>query len=261
MRRWPYPASRHILSAMGLVGERKATAAAILCFYALFFLLNAIAIPDESLVAYMASLAALYGVGFFALVAGYFWARWFAIGLGLYGFIVGSLVIWQIGAEPVVVFYAATHGLIALFLWGRRVAEHFDGRKDWRARFHLDDNATNRLGKAVIRASISLPFLLAYALVPRSEMMTWAVAFAVSAWAGLGLLGLLRMRTWGVLTIMTAALAMLAAVAQATLPEAQTAMANFHDVSAAGTGLIAAVLLLTATLPFIGPMVRHLRGQ
>ena len=33
------------------------------------------------------ALAAVYGLAFFALVAGYFWARWYAVGVGLFGVI------------------------------------------------------------------------------------------------------------------------------------------------------------------------------
>jgi hypothetical protein len=242
---------------MGFVGERKAISCAILALYTLIFILSAFSIPDPRLVPFLGSLAATYGLSFFAVVAGYFWARWFAIGLGLYGLSTGFLVIWQIGPEPVVVFYALTHGAVSLLLWGPRVAAQFDGRTDWRERFHMDENATHRLGRAVIRVGLTLPFLLAYGLAPREDAGQMLLAAAAVGLAGAGIWGLLRLRTWGVLAMVAGALAIASSTVLATSPLfAATAVAG--DVT--GTGLAAAILLAAAAAPFAGPMLRHLRG-
>jgi hypothetical protein len=69
-----------------LTGERRAIAAAILAFYVFVFLVLAMLLPAEWERTFMA-LGLVYGAGFFALVAGYFWARWYAIGLGMSGLI------------------------------------------------------------------------------------------------------------------------------------------------------------------------------
>lgn len=237
---------------MGLVGERKAIASAILALYTLIFLLSALSIPDQRLVPFLSSLAATYGLGFFAVVAGYFWARWFAIGLGLYGLSTGGLMIWQIGPEPVVMFYAVTHGLISVLLWGPRVASQFDGRSDWRERFHMDENATHRLGRAVIRVGLTLPFLLAYGLAPRDDAGQTILALGALGLACAGIWGLLRLRTWGVLVMLAGAVAVAAG--------AFTAAPLSQAVDATTTGVAAAILLAAATAPFAGPMLRYLRG-
>ena len=86
---------------MKLVGERRALAAAVMVFYFLFY--GGIAfsglVPELSRAFY--AIAGVYGLAFFSLVAAYFWARWFAIGVALYGVIVGALGMWQVGAEPI----------------------------------------------------------------------------------------------------------------------------------------------------------------
>lgn len=238
---------------MALVGERKAVASAILALYTLIFFLTALSVPDPRLVPFLSSLAATYGLSFFAVVAGYFWARWFAIGLGLYGFSTGFLLVWQIGPEPVVLFYALTHGAISVLLWGPRVAAQFDGRVDWRERFHLDENATHRLGRAVIRVGLTLPFLLAYGLAPREGAGQMLLAAGAVGLAGLGIWGLLRLRTWGVLTMIAGAAAILV-----TAPSTVTPLAISADVAA--SGVVGAILLLAAAAPFVGPMLRYVRA-
>jgi hypothetical protein len=238
---------------MGFVGERKAISCAILALYTLIFVLSAFSIPDPRLVPFLGSLAATYGLSFFAVVAGYFWARWFAIGLGLYGLSTGFLLIWQIGPEPVVVFYALTHGAVSLLLWGPRVAAQFDGRTDWRERFHMDENATHRLGRAVIRVGLTLPFLLAYGLAPREDAGQIVMAAAAVGLAGAGIWGLLRLRTWGILAMVAGALAIAASTVLSASP-------LFLSADATGTGLVAAILLAAAAAPFAGPMLRFVRS-
>lgn len=239
---------------MGLVGERKATAAAVLALYALIFLIIALSAPDPSLVPYVSGIAAIYGGGFFALVAGYFWARWFAIGLGVYGMGVGALLLWQIGPDPIALFYTGTHGMVSLMLAGKQMATQFDGRTDWRDRYHLDENGTQRLGRAVIRVGISLPVLLAYGLAPRDSALDMLLVSMAVGLCGLGVLGMLRLRTWGILALMGGAIAVLGT----TLVTAPLAAASIQtDLAATGT-LCAAMILMVVT-PFLAPMMRYLR--
>lgn len=238
---------------MALVGERKAVASALLALYALIFFLSALSIPDPRMVPFLSSLAATYGLGFFAVVAGYFWARWFAIGLGLYGFSTGFLLVWQIGPEPVVVFYALTHGAISVLLWGPRVAAQFDGRPDWRERFHMDENATHRLGRAIIRVGLTLPFLLAYGLAPREGAGQMMLAMGAVGLAGFGIWALLRLRTWGVLAMLAGAAAIVI-----TAPATAAPLGLAADVAA--SGVVGAILLVAAAAPFFGPMLRYVRA-
>src|SRR5688500_7519557 len=105
---------------MKLVGGRRALAPVIFAFYFLMYLMAVLqgGVPPEYAKAFSA-IAGVYGLAFFSLVAGYFWARWYAVGVGLYGVIVGVVAIWQErSAEPVYLFILLTHLAAALMLWG-----------------------------------------------------------------------------------------------------------------------------------------------
>src|SRR4051812_26636554 len=186
---------------MKLVGERRALAAAVMAFYFLLYGVVAITqvLPDFSRA--FAAIAGVYGLAFFALVAGYFWARWYAVGVGLYGVITAAVGMWQIGAEPVLLFIGGTHLAATLFLWGHAMSEPYDGQSAWREKFHMDESAVQRLGRSVIRAGVSLPFILLYALVPRQGESSMVMALVAFVLAAAGLRGLVRLKTWGVLAL------------------------------------------------------------
>ena len=76
---------------MKFVGERRALAAAIMAFYFLLYILMAVAQLAPEMTKMLAAIAGVYGLAFFALVAGYFWARWYAVGVGLYGVITAAV--------------------------------------------------------------------------------------------------------------------------------------------------------------------------
>ncbi len=173
------------------VGERRALASAVLVFYAGVYGLMALsgALPPEWTNAFTA-MGGVYGLAFFSLCAGYFWARWFALGVALSGVITGVVSLWQIGPEPVLLFVGGTHLAATLLLWGQAMAAPFDGQTAWRQRFHIDEHAAQRLGKAIIRAGVSLPYILLYALAPKPD----AAQLAVLALTGIGMIGLLRLR-------------------------------------------------------------------
>ena len=90
---------------MKLVGERRALAAVIFAFYFLQYLMAVLMgqIPPEYANAF-AAIAGVYGLAFFSLVAGYFWARWYSVGVGLYGVIIGIVAVYKEGTEPVYQF-------------------------------------------------------------------------------------------------------------------------------------------------------------
>ena len=139
---------------MKLVGERRAIACAILALYGFFYLVIAMSGQQPALAPALGALAGCYGLAFFGLVAGYFWARWYAVGLCLYGVITTAVGIWQLGPEPILLFVGGTHLVATLALWGDSMAVSYDGQTSWRDRFHMDDNAVQRLGRAVIRAGV-----------------------------------------------------------------------------------------------------------
>jgi hypothetical protein len=236
---------------MKLVGERRALAASVMAFYTLLYGLVALSdvVPDFGRA--FAALAGVYGLAFFSLVAGYFWARWYAVGVGLYGVITGVVGIWQLGAEPVLLFVGGTHLAATLLLWGQAMSQPYDGQTEWRQRFHMDENSVQRLGKSVIKAGVSLPFILLYALMPRPEGASMLAPLVALALAGLGFRAVVRLRTWGVMALGAAGVLML------SLATADVATAGLS--TAVMKPAIAGALLIAAAVPFLAPMIRWLR--
>ena len=226
----------------------------MLALYMLVYLLNALLGPGE-LKLLFGALGGLYALTFFALVAGYFWARWFAIGVGLYGVIGAIMAIVQLGVDEQFLFYGGTHAIVSLFLWGGHMARDFDGRSEWRKRFHLDENATRRLGKAVIRIGITLPILIIYGLAPRESAFETLLMLSVVGVALLGIRGVLTMRTWGVLLVGISAVAVAGTVAVTS----SFACVGFGvGLELQPTGLATALLLTACATPFVAPIVRFL---
>ncbi|TMQ09993.1 MAG: hypothetical protein E6J91_28430 [Deltaproteobacteria bacterium] len=215
---------------MKLVGERRALAAAIMAFYFLFYGVLAYSQIAPDFTKAFAAIAGVYGLAFFSLVAGYFWARWYSVGVGLYGVISAAVGIWQIGAEPLLVFMGGTHLAATLFLWGQTMSEPYQ-----------------RLGRSVIRAGVSLPFILLYAFVPRPDGAA-ALALVAFVLAAVGLRGLVQLRTWGVLAIGVAGALILAMVS------ADVAARGFDAFAVRPT--IAAGMLISAVVPFLRPIAR-----
>jgi len=238
---------------MKLVGERRALAAAVMAFYFLLYGVIALSqmVPDFSPA--FAAISGVYGLAFFSLVAGYFWARWYAVGVGLYGVITAAVGMWQLGPEPVLVFVGGTHLAAALLLWGEAMSQPYDGQTAWRERFHMDENAVQRLGRSVIRAGVSLPFILLYALAPKPDAGSLLASLVALTLTGLGLRALLQLRTWGVMALGMAGVLLMG------LATAEVATAGL--TTAVMKPALAGVLLIAAALPFLAPMVRWVRAR
>ncbi|HEY3802764.1 MAG TPA: hypothetical protein VGL61_09140 [Kofleriaceae bacterium] len=233
---------------MKLVGERRALASVIFALYALFYFVLAASAVQPELDRALYALCGVYGLAFFALVAGYFWARWYAVGVGLYGVIVGALGMWQVGPEPIILFIGGTHLAAAAMLWGEAMSASYDGQTKWRERFHMDDNAVHRLGRSVIRAGVSLPIVLLYALAPRAVSgASFMLAIPALLLVAVGFRALVKMKTWGVLALGTAGGLLLVSAALA------------HGGASLWPALSGA-LLASAALPFAAPMLRFVRG-
>ena len=174
---------------MKLIGERRALASSVLIFYAFLYALVAIASPlPEWMPAYLA-LASVYALGFFAVVAGYFWARWYAIGVSLFGAISAAVGMWQMGPEPLLLILGGSHLFIAVALSGESMQGPFEGQEQWRLRFHMDDHAVRRLGRSVMRAAFGLPYVLLYALAPKpGNALVFAARLLEACAVGLGVL-------------------------------------------------------------------------
>ncbi len=240
-----------------LTGERRAVAAAVLAFYSFLFLVVSMA-PPPGWGATFGALSAVYAMGFFGLVAGYFWARWFCVGLGMSGLISAGISLFQVGPEPALLFYGGTHGVISLLLWGREMSKAFDGQTEWRERFHMDENATHRLGKAVIRVGISLPYMVMYALAPRDGAGETLAMAAGLGLVSLGVWGLMRMRTWGALAIGAGAVTTLATVATSAVV---IPLQGGYGLNVLALGLGGSLLALAAVAPLVGPLLRFVTGS
>jgi hypothetical protein len=258
-------------SRMALVGERKACGAAVLAFFTSIFSINALAGPP-GLAPLFGSLAAVYGLAFFGLVAGWFWARWYATGIAFSGLAMAAMLGYQVGLDPIVWIWGGAHAAVLACLLGAGPASAFDARPDWKTKWRMDEAAANRLGKAVQRAGASLPYLVMAGLAPKQGSNLSAFAAVAALTLGVaGLRGLVKMRSWGVLaTAGAAGLSLLAAAgaASALYPAAAVAQAGLSHtgfpIAAAlwsGAGVAATLLLVAAVAPFAGPTLRFLRGR
>ncbi len=237
---------------MRLVGERRAVAAAVFAYFGILFVMLAYVSPPQ-LVPMLVGLAGAYAVAFVGVVALWFWARWYAMGLGFSGLVLAAIVTFQLGGiEPAIVFFGAAHALVCLALLGHGPASAFDGRRDWRERFRLDDNGVNRLGKAVTRAGASLPYLILAGLAPREGLGLVLGAFALVAGV-MGLRAIVRMRTWGLFA--------LAAAGAAAVGVHPTAVAASGEVWLFAWPWVGSVLCAAAVAPFVPDMLRSLRAR
>jgi hypothetical protein len=236
---------------MKLVGERRALAAICFAIYFLLYLFLGLADLQPGMAKALFALSGVYGLAFFALVAGYFWARWYAVGVGLYGIIVAAIGMWQLGPEPILVFIGGTHLVAVLSLWGHAMSEGYDGQTAWREKLHMDENAVQRLGRSVIRAGVSLPMVLLYALAPKPGSAELIVSLAALALAGFGFHAMIKLRTWGVMAVGLAG-GMLLSLAGV---EYMTHANELHMLKPALGGS----LLLLAAAPWIAPIARYFR--
>jgi hypothetical protein len=239
------------LTQFGLVGERKALALLCLAAYAtLFALMGLIAmsqIPEWT--ACFFAMAACYGVGFFAVAAGWFWGRWFAVGLGYSGLTMAIMAIVATRDLSVAMLvFGAMHGLMAICLLGEKMQAVYEARTDWRQRWKLDDQGVARVRASVTRAASSLPSLILWVLAPRE-----GAEVALLALAGIGLFGLLRGRAWGVLVLGASGFAAIAGAAASAISGHTEPLAFGDGAGVIPSGWLAAaagVALLAATAPF-----------
>lgn len=243
-----------------LTGERKAVSSALLALYGFLFLIVCMQ-PPPGWEKVFIGLTLIYWVGFFGVVAGYFWGRWYALGLGLSGLASAGISIFQMGPEPVLVFYGVTHGLISIALWGNQMAKTFDGKLEWRKRFHLDEQATDKLGKAITRLGMSLPYVIMYALAPKNGSALAGIAgFAGLGLAGLGFFGFLKHRTWSLAALVGGAVMTYGSV---LVYSPTLTLSDANTLSSAGvlaSGLLATSLLVAATQPYWKSVVRALKA-
>jgi hypothetical protein len=232
---------------MKLVGERRAIAAIVFAFWFVMYLMNAL-MGGGPLTKLLYGMAGVYGLAFFSLVAGYFWARWYSVGVALFGVIVAAIGLYQMGPEFQVLMIGITHLSAVVMLWGHTMSQVYDGQTAWREKFHMDEHAVQRLGRSVIRAGVSLPMVIIYGLAPKdpAETALWAGALVL---ATLGLSALVRLRTWGVLAVGAAGGLMLSLGAMQLATDGAFVLAP----------ALAGSLLVFAAWPWAQPLLRTIR--
>jgi hypothetical protein len=238
-----------------MVGIRRSLALLILGFYVTQFAMTAWLGPEELFACYL-GLALTYGLAFVALGAEWFWARWFAIGVGNFGSLL-LLVLLKVGMEPIIAFFGFTHLAVAVLLLGEGMAARYEHSEATAERWNFHEESLILMRRAVKSAGSTIPFLILYALAPRPEALQ-LTALALGAW---GLWGLLRGRTWGVLALGAAGLvALVDGLGLFGAPPVGYLLLSPHGVVVCGAvaGLLAAGLLVIPAI-FGAPMLRALR--
>jgi hypothetical protein len=255
--------------SVGFVGERKAVALLSLSFYVTLFFLMILSARTElpEWLPLFVGLFLVYLVAFLGVAAEWFWGRWFATGLGYWGLTMAGMgIVTSRSFAPPLVFFGLTHGLVALGLWGPKMAAVFEAKPGWRQRYKLDDEGVLKVRRSVTRAASSIPALIMFALAPRESAGLVALSLAL---VGVG--GLLLLRTWGVFALLAAAVAGL----MPALSHFSGAPGSFEDAPLrvlgsakelffpgyALSGLLAVALLIAAATPFTGSMIRYLRRR
>lgn len=263
------------LQEFGFAKTRRAVAALGLSFFVVLYSMLALNAPPGWGPAFLA-LSACYLVAFLGLAADWFWGRWFASGLGWSGFMVAIVSTVMLGWVWPLVIYGALHGLVVALLLGKKMSELYDLQPQWRERYEMDDLGVARLRKTVTRSAASLPSVILWALGPKEPgqgMTHLLLTVGLGVLAAGGLAGVLRMRTWGVLALGSAAVALLVhGGLHRNLPEFSGALPLLGQPSTMGalgglpglvallalTSAVAGVGLLVSAAPFAGPMLRSL---
>lgn len=239
------------------LGIRRAISLLLLSLYFWNFLLVALLGPDELYACY-ASLAAVYGVAFVGVAAEWFWARWFAVGLGHFGAF-SLLALPQTGPEPTLIVFGVSHLIISLFLAGEGMAARYEHSESTAERYNFQEESLVLMRRAVRSAGMSLPFLILFTLGPRPELLhLTALGLGVA-----GVIGLLRARTWGLLATGAAGalaladgLGLFGAPTHGYFLTTPTGSLILHGP---GFALLAATMLLVP-FSFARPLARALRG-
>jgi hypothetical protein len=238
-----------------MIGTRRAIALLILSFYFFYFGVLALVAPDE-LIAMSLALMLVYGLAFFALAAEWFWARWFAIGLGNFGSLM-LLLLFKVGFEPVYVIGGVTHLLVAVCLMGEGMAAKYEYSEKASERWNLQEDSIALMRRAVKSAGSTLPVLIIYTLGPRPEWMHLALLATGVA----GFVGLVRGKTWGPLALgATGLVCLLDGLGVFGPPTISFLMVGADAPVLYGKAGVFAGATMLVVLPFVGPMVRFLRN-
>ncbi len=252
---------------IGYEKPRVAVALLPLSLFSFLYLLGTLNAPPEWKGA-LGGLMVCYLTAFLALASEWFWARWFASGLGWSGSVVAVAAMVMTGWNPVLAVYGALHAIVVVMLLGPKMAARYDLQPGWRERFGMDEYGVIRLRKAVTRAAAALPSVIVWALGPRDGDGSIASLIVGVSLAVLGLHGLLRLRTWGLLALGGAAVAVLVGGASgypwpADMFEAGIPITGYEPVrlvmSSATSAAALALVLVAAVSPFARGAFRYVR--
>ncbi len=239
-----------------MVGIRRAIALLFLGFYVTQFAMTAWLGPHELYAAFL-GLTLCYTLAFIGVAAEWFWARWFAIGVGNFGSLL-LIVLLQQGMEPIIAFFAFSHLAISLLLAGEGMAARYEYSEAATERWNLQEESLTLMRRAVKSAGSTIPILILYTLgpSPEPEFMHWAaLGLGVT-----GLYGLLRGRTWGVLSLGAAGTIAACEFFFGTPTAGYLMLSPFGGPVVGGTGInLLASGLLVVPLLFARPMLRMLR--
>ena len=240
-----------------MIGIRRALALLILSFFVIQFGAAAWLGPGE-LVAVNIGLALVYGIAFFGLAAEWFWARWFAMGVGNFGSLM-LLVLLKVGFEPLFVFFGVSHLLVVVMLMGEGMAARYEYSEKTAERWNFQEDSLALMRRAVKSAGSTLPLLILYALAPRPELLQLALLGTGIA----GFIALLRGKTWGPIALgATGLLCLLDGLGVFGPPTIGVLMLSPEGLPAVGgkVGVFAGGLMLVL-VPFLAPMTRFLRRE
>jgi len=257
---------KQLLERLGNIGyERPRVAVALLplSLFSFVYLLGALNAPPEWKGA-LAGLAVCYLTAFLALGSEWFWARWFASGLGWSGSVVAVAAIIMTGWNPILGIYGGLHAIVVMMLLGPKMAGRYDLQSGWRERFGMDEFGVVRLRKAVTRAAAALPSVIIWALGPREGDGSVVLLIAGVSLTVLGLHGLLRSRTWGVLALGGAAAAVLIGGSSPVSSLGSGSLGGLEPlgvvVSSPGSTAALALLLAAAAAPVVRGAIRYVRS-
>ena len=134
------------LSQIGFERTRRALAALALSVFISLYLLVSLNAP-EGFARVFVALAFCYGVAFFAVVAEWFWGRWFATGLAWSGVMIAIAGVVAVGWLPQLVIFGVLHLFVVVALMGEKMAARYDLQAAWRERYKMDDFGVARLQK------------------------------------------------------------------------------------------------------------------
>ena len=241
-----------------MIGIRRAISLLLLSLFFWNFVLTALLGPDE-LFACFTGLSIVYGLAFIGVAAEWFWARWFAIGLGNFGSLT-LLSLLQAGMEPTILVFGLSHLVVSLFLGGEGMAARYEHSETTAERWNFQEESLVLMRRAIKSAGMSLPLLILYTLAPAPEAMH-LIALAAGA---TGVYGLLRGRTWGLLAMAGAGLIALADGLGMFGPATVSYLLLTPSGSVILWGPVFALLagsMLAAPLVYTAPMLRFLRQR